>query len=180
MTPPFIRTASPFDVDALSRFAAAVFHLGCPETALSDLAAFITAELSPQRFRAMLEDRNLIVLLAESSQCIVAYMVVAKRSLHASLPATPTPAEFRKLYIDPTYHGTGLSGALIGRAFSAVEAEGARPVWLSVFSENSRAICFYEKWGFQIVGSQQFLVGTDSQKDFLMLRAVVAGSSSGS
>lgn len=176
MTPTSIRTANPSDAHALSLFAASVFPLGCPETAPGDLTAYISAELSPQRFRALLEDRNITVLVAESSQCIVAYMVVAKLSPHASLPPTPTPAEFRKLYVDPAFHGTGLSDALIQLALSVVGAEGLRPVWLSVFSENPRAISFYKKWGFQIVGSQEFLVGTDRQKDFLMQRAIATES----
>jgi len=180
MTPTSIRTANPFDADALSLFAASVFPLGCPQTAPADLTAYIAAELSPQRLRALLEDRNITVLIAESSQCVVAYMVVAKHSPHANLPTAPIPAEFRKLYVDPAYHGTGLSDALIQLALSIVGAEGPRPVWLSVFSENPRAIAFYKKWGFQIVGSQEFLVGTDSQKDFLMLRAIAAGSPTGS
>lgn len=171
MTPPSIRTASLIDADALSLFAASVFPLGCPETAPGDLTAYISAELSPRRFRALLEDRNITVLVAEASRRIVAYMVIAKRSPHASLPDAPVPAEFRKLYLDPAYHGTGLSDALIQTALSVVGGDGPHAVWLSVFSENQRAISFYEKWGFQIVGSQEFLVGTDSQKDFLMQRS---------
>jgi ribosomal protein S18 acetylase RimI-like enzyme len=43
-------------------------------------------------------------------------------------------------------------------------------LWLSVFSENRRALSFYERWGFRIVGTQRFLVGTDPQLDYLMLR----------
>jgi len=43
-------------------------------------------------------------------------------------------------------------------------------VWLSVYSENPRAIAFYKKWGFHIAGSQEFLVGADPQQDFLMRR----------
>ena len=96
-------------------------------------------------------------------------MVVARRSPHPNLPA-PAPAEFRKLYVDPVYHGTGLASALIHCALSILSAEGPRPIWLSVFSQNSRAISFYKKWGFQIAGTQEFIVGTDRQQDFLMQR----------
>ena len=96
-------------------------------------------------------------------------MVVVRRSAHPSLPA-PAAAEFRKLYLDPAYHGTGLASALIHCALSILNAEGPRPIWLSVFSQNPRAIAFYKKWGFQISGTQEFLVGTDRQKDFLMQR----------
>ena len=166
---PAIRHATPADASSLAAFAAEVFPLGCPETAPEDLAAYITSELTPARFLTLLDDPNIFVLLAESSQRIVAYMLVARRSPHPALSG-PASAEFRKLYLDPACHGTGLSSALLHCALSILNAEGPRPIWLSAFSENPRAIAFYKKWGFQIVGSQEFLVGTDRQKVFLMLR----------
>jgi ribosomal protein S18 acetylase RimI-like enzyme len=173
LKPTSIRQANSSDAAALSDFAASVFHLGCPETSHADLAAYISTELTPERFFTLLNDPNLILLLAETlgaeDRRIAAYMVIARRNPHPSL-AAPAPAEFRKLYLDPAYHGTGLSSAMIHCALSILNAEGPRPIWLSVFSENSRAISFYKKWGFQIAGTQEFLVGSDRQKDFLMLR----------
>jgi ribosomal protein S18 acetylase RimI-like enzyme len=55
-------------------------------------------------------------------------------------------------------------------ALSILNAEGPRPIWLSTFSENSRAIAFYKKWGFEVIGETTFLVGSDPQKDVLLLR----------
>jgi ribosomal protein S18 acetylase RimI-like enzyme len=166
-----IRRAVAADAAALSAFAASVFPLGCPETASADLAAYIATELSPARFLALIEDHNLTVLLDEAAPVgrIVAYMVVARHSPHPNLTAS-APAEFRKLYVDPAYHGSGLADALMQRALAILAAEAPRPIWLSVFSENPRAIAFYKKWGFEVVGTQEFVVGTDHQKDFLMRR----------
>jgi ribosomal protein S18 acetylase RimI-like enzyme len=184
MHPTSIRRATFADAAALSAFAAAVFPLGCPQTAPEDLAAYIAAELPPARFLALLEDPNIIVLLAEdfgetnrvgTPRRIVAYMVIARRSPHAGL-SIQAPAEFRKLYLDPVYHGTRLASALLHCALSIIQSEGPRPIWLSVFSENSRAINFYKKWGFEVVGTQEFLVGADRQKDFLMQREALSSS----
>jgi len=173
---PAIRHATLADAPSLATFAAEVFPLGCPATAPADLAAYIDAELTPERFAAHLADPNIVVLLAEASPApgtslrrLVAYMMVARRSLHPAIDA-PAPAELRKLYLHPAAHGTGLSSALVHCALSILNAEGPRPIWLSAFSENSRAIAFYKKWGFEIVGEQMFIVGTDHQKDVLMLR----------
>ena len=66
MLPTSIRHATPADAAALAAFAAAVFPLGCPETTAGDLAAYIAAELPPARFHVLLEDPNVIVLLAEA------------------------------------------------------------------------------------------------------------------
>jgi ribosomal protein S18 acetylase RimI-like enzyme len=165
-----IRYCVPADATAISSFAAALFPLGCPETSPADLAAYNAAELTPARFRTLIRDPNIIVLLHESdAECIIAYMVIVCRSSHPDLSA-PDSAEFRKLYVDPAYHGDGIAHALMDRALSLLNAEAPRPIWLSVFSENPRAIAFYKKWGFEVVGSQEFLVGADRQKDFLMQR----------
>jgi ribosomal protein S18 acetylase RimI-like enzyme len=176
VVPPAIRYATPADAPALAAFAAEVFPLGCPATDPADLAAYISTELTPERISDLITDPNIVVLLAEdfapepeAPRRIVAYMVVARRSPHPEL-AAPAAAEFRKLYLHPSAHGTGLSSALLHCALSILNAEGPRPIWLSCFSENPRAIAFYKKWGFAIVGEQTFLVGADPQKDFLMLR----------
>jgi len=171
--PPAIRHAAPADSPALATFAAEVFPLGCPGTAPEDLAAYIAAALTPERFTALIADPNIIVLLAEASgdqqRRIVAYMVIARRSPHSMVDAA-APAELRKLYLHPAAHGTGLSSALMHCALSILNAEGPRPIWLSTFSENSRAIAFYKKWGFEVIGETTFLVGSDPQKDVLLLR----------
>ena len=38
---------------------------------------------------------------------------------------------------------------------------------------NARAIAFYSKWGFEVVGDAEFVLGDDVQQDLLMAR--VAG-----
>ena len=169
MTNPAIRRATQSDAEALSAFAAAVFPLGCPKTAEADLADYISSELTPRCFLDLIEDANCIVLLAESTQRIVAYMVVVLRNPHPAVAAA-APAEFRKLYLDPAFQGTGLADALMHCALSILQAEGPRPIWLSVFSGNPRAITFYRRWGFRIVGTQLFHVGNDPQADFIMQR----------
>ena len=41
-------------------------------------------------------------------------------------------------------------------------------LWLGVWENNKRAILFYEKWGFNKVGSHVFMLGKDAQNDFIM------------
>lgn len=168
-----IRRATPDDASALAVFAAEVFPLGCPGTAPSDLDAYISAELTPARFLALMADPNIVVLVAEADERIIAYMVIARRSPHPGIPASH-PAEFRKLYVAPAYHGSGAAAALMHSALAILNAEGPRSIWLSTFHQNARAIAFYKKFGFEIVGEQIFLVGTDPQKDVLMQREAEA------
>ncbi len=49
-------------------------------------------------------------------------------------------------------------------------ARGARELWLGVWERNERAQAFYRKCGFEKVGTQIFVVGSDPQTDHVMLR----------
>jgi ribosomal protein S18 acetylase RimI-like enzyme len=52
------------------------------------------------------------------------------------------------------------------------EAEylGCQAIWLGVWERNERAIRFYERWEFEIVGARQFTLGSDLQNDLVMVR----------
>jgi hemerythrin-like domain-containing protein len=43
-------------------------------------------------------------------------------------------------------------------------------VWLGVWDKNEKAIAFYQKNGFEIVGEHPFVMGNDRQNDFIMKR----------
>lgn len=47
-------------------------------------------------------------------------------------------------------------------------------LWLAVWEKNPRAIAFYEKNGFRAVGDQPFQVGSDTQRDIVMVRDIDA------
>ncbi len=49
---------------------------------------------------------------------------------------------------------------------------GGDVLWLGVWQKNARAIAFYHKWEFEIVGTQTFQLGNDPQSDFVMRRSL--------
>jgi GNAT superfamily N-acetyltransferase len=78
-----------------------------------------------------------------------------------------------RFYIDARWHGTGAARLLMHAVDDEARRRGARAVWLGVWERNPRAIRFYEKCGFRDVGTQRFLLGTDVQRDRVMLRELV-------
>lgn len=164
-----IRHAAVADAERLSAFAAVVFPLGGrPGADPVHLNAYIAAELTPDRFRELIANPKSVVLLAEIGQDIVGFTALVHHCGNAKIRAR-SPAELRKLYIDPIYHGAGVSDALM-REVLRETSHDCDAVWLSVYSGNPRAIAFYTHWGFHIAGEQDFLVGMDRQKDYLMRR----------
>jgi ribosomal protein S18 acetylase RimI-like enzyme len=165
-----IHRATTGDAEALSRLSAAVFPLGCPaNTKPEDLDEYINQQLTPERFRILLEDDRMVILTVTIADELAGYALIARGASHPQVRLSAL-CELRKFYIDAAYHGRGVANALMREVLSAAAdgCEGA--LWLSVFSGNQRAISFYQRWGFRIRGSQDFYVGTDCQKDYLMQR----------
>ena len=44
--------------------------------------------------------------------------------------------------------------------------------WLGVWEENSRAIAFYKKFNFEEAGEHVFSLGSDPQRDIILVRPV--------
>ena len=171
-----ISRATTADAQALSHLSAALFPLGCPaNTKPEDLAEYIGKELTPQRFRVLLEDDRNAILIANIEGKLAGYALVARGSAPPRMQST-AQLELRKFYIDAAYHGRGVANTLMKKV-PAIAAEGRDgTLWLSVFSGNQRAISFYKKWGFRIAGTQNFLVGADSQQDYLMQQETAIGA----
>jgi ribosomal protein S18 acetylase RimI-like enzyme len=165
-----ISRATTGDAEALSRLSASVFPLGCPaNTKPEDLADYINQQLTPERFRLLLGDDRIVILMVTIADELAGYALIARGASHPQ-GGLSAQCELRKFYIDAAYHGRGVANALMREVISAAAdgCEGA--LWLSVFSGNQRAISFYQRWGFRIRGSQDFYVGADCQKDYLMQR----------
>ena len=43
-------------------------------------------------------------------------------------------------------------------------------IWLGVWEQNRKAISFYQKHGFYIIGKYEFVIGEDIQTDNIMRR----------
>ena len=50
---------------------------------------------------------------------------------------------------------------------------GFPQVWLGVWEHNHRALAFYRKEGFVSVGTMAYVLGSDVQTDWVMVRPVV-------
>jgi ribosomal protein S18 acetylase RimI-like enzyme len=163
-----VRLAGLGDAVPLSRLSGALFPLGCPrDTEPDDLADYINRELTPDRFLELLNDPSIVVLLAAIRNELAGYALIARTEAPALLRSS-AGSELRKFYVDSQYHGRGIAGILMKEVLRIAQERQNGKVWLSVFSGNERAIAFYQKWGFQIAGTQEFLVGSDRQRDYLM------------
>lgn len=151
------------DAGELAAVAAQTFPLSCPpSTAPEDIASFIDANLSAERFAEYLADADRAVITAALGGRIIGYAMLVR-------DGTDT-AELSKIYVLPDHHGGGASTALMELALATAAGWGARRVWLGVNQANRRAQRFYAKSGFAINGTRTFRVGSRTENDYLMVR----------
>ena len=170
---PDVRPAVESDADELAEVAARTFPLACsPSVAADNIAACITATLSPQCFRAYLADPDRLVLAATESGRVIGYAMMVRGADDdvASSAESRLSVELSKMYLLPDHHGGGMAAALMAAGIAWAAKSGAAAVWLGVNQNNHRAQTFYRKHGFEVVGTRTFQVGAILENDFVMTR----------
>lgn len=118
---------------------------------------------------AEIRDSNRTTLVCHVRDSLIAYGQLRWGSAPPCVVAT-RPAEIQRLYVDAPWHGKGVAHALMGSLLDTAVAGGADVAWLGVWEKNSRAIAFYAKSGFEIVGDHVFVVGKDPQRDLVLAK----------
>jgi ribosomal protein S18 acetylase RimI-like enzyme len=157
-----VTPAADGDAADLANLAAATFPLACPDSvAAEDIAAFIAANLTAERFGEYLADPDRAVLAARAEGRIVGYALLVRGH---------DIVELSKIYVLAAHHGTDAAAALMLSAIDWASDTGAATIWLGVNQNNARAQRFYLKHGFEITGTRTFQLGGNTQADFLMSR----------
>jgi diamine N-acetyltransferase len=150
-----LRRATVEDAGKLALIGAASFL----ETFANDhpgdaTVAFVRTYHSEAAWAAALAKRdNTVWLVEEAAGCPVGYAVLG----NATLPqADGNDAELKRIYMLSKWQGTGFGRALFDAAEAEAVARKAARLVLSVYTRNTRAIRFYEKQGFVVIGEAMF------------------------
>lgn len=87
--------------------------------------------------------------------------------------ARPGDVELKRIYIFSRYHGGGLARRMVDVAVDAACDMAHSRMLLGVYGENHRAIAFYRKAGFEMIGERNFVVGKQTFNDKVMARPLV-------
>ena len=77
-----------------------------------------------------------------------------------------------QLYVLNAHHGTGIARELMDWVIAEAQRRGAEELYLTVYIDNHRARCFYERYGFEPVGRYDFMVGNHADEDVIMRRTL--------
>lgn len=172
-----IRSASLADAAALSRLGADTFReTFAGQNNPDDMERYLAAAFTPEQQAVEIADPASTVLLAEDAPGGEGTQLIG----YAHLLSGPVPEavrgpkalELKRLYVARAWHGRGVAQALMEAVLEAARARGAQTLWLGVWERNPRAVAFYGKYGFVRVGEHTFVLGSDSQTDWVLSRPV--------
>ena len=169
---PTIRTAEPTDAAQLAALAERTFRdafeaVNTP----GDMALHCGSSYSEAVQGREILNPALTTLVAERDGRLVAYAQTRWDPAPDCVRAE-RPFEIQRLYVAEAWHGQGVAQELMAACLALAEAGGADQAWLGVWEHNPRAIAFYRKCGFVEVGEHGFQLGTDPQRDIVMVRPV--------
>jgi GNAT superfamily N-acetyltransferase len=171
-----VRRATLADADLLADLGARTFRdTFRADNTEADMNDYLVSAFAPGIQAEELADSRSAFLIAEAGGSPAGY---ARLRLGPSPRCVggDAPAEIARFYADAPWIGRGVGAALMNACLDYARQEHCDVVWLDVWERNFHAMAFYGKWGFTVVGSQPFLVGSDLQTDLLMARTVENGS----
>ena len=169
---PLIRRATRADAAPLAELAARTFaDTYAAHNDPDDMAAHLTAKYGEAKQAEELAHPAATYLLAELDGRLVGFAYLVAERSPGGIPME-APVELVRFYVVRDWHGRGVAQRLMDACVAEARRRGGRTLWLAVWQENPRAIAFYRKAGFRIVGMTSFRLGSQVQDDHVMVMAL--------
>jgi ribosomal protein S18 acetylase RimI-like enzyme len=140
-----------------------------PANTPEDMAKYLARSFGESIQASELKDPSNSFLVAEVSEQPVGYARLQSGPAPSAVTGSH-PIEIVRFYSVKEWIGRGVGPMLMHECLRVAGETGRDTIWLDVWEQNARAIAFYKKWGFEVVGNQSFQLGDDMQNDFLMAR----------
>ncbi|HXT49462.1 MAG TPA: GNAT family N-acetyltransferase [Thermoanaerobaculia bacterium] len=171
-----IRAAREGDAAALAELAERTFRdTFAVDNDPANMDLHCARHYSPAIQAAEIASPTAATLVVEHEGELIAYAQLGRQPRADENDAAPA-VEIYRFYALSAWHGTGLAAALMDECVALAREAGAAAIRLGVWERNPRAIRFYEKHGFAVVGSQPFVLGNDPQLDLVMVRPLAPPS----
>lgn len=165
-----LRPARASDANTLAVLAAQVWlDTYATDGVSSMLADYVLQEINPAKFASRLAEPAMVVLVAEHAENLVGF---AALRIGVPCPAGGlATVELETLYVQSHFLAQGVGSTLLRQAQLLVQAQAdsaGSGLWLTVNSKNQRAIAFYNARGYQMLGTQMFMLGGVEHENLVM------------
>jgi ribosomal protein S18 acetylase RimI-like enzyme len=171
-----VREATPGDAELIASISRKTFFetFGAVNTK-ENMDKFMNEQFTTEKLIAEVYDTDTFFLIAWDGPVAAGYAKL-KEGYNLNELNERSAIEISRIYALNSYIGTGAGRNLMQACLDAAKEKNKEIIWLGVWKKNKRAISFYQKWGFEIFGQQNFILGDDVQEDWLMKKSLSRSS----
>ena len=123
----------------------------------ADIQLYLDANYTRDIFKAEINQPNAAYRLLFYKNEMVGYSKIVLDQPAANVEVKNI-AKLARIYILEAFHGLGLGEELFNFNMNQAKEKNQAGIWLFTWIENKRAIRFYEKMAFKIIGSHDFRI----------------------
>jgi ribosomal protein S18 acetylase RimI-like enzyme len=136
----------------------------------NEYASFISKRFAPQYIENTITNGQDSIIVATLNENLVG---VAEIDFNRPCPiGNVEEPELGKLYVLDAFFGRGIGYNLMNEVEKTARANGHKQVWLEVWDENPRAIAFYERQGYQAIGTVPFPMDDNTYTNIVMIKTL--------
>ncbi|TVQ07590.1 MAG: GNAT family N-acetyltransferase [Bacteroidetes bacterium] len=167
-----IREAKKSDINNLAVLKQQVWiSTYADEGVTAQFSEYVLSEYSIENIRKSISDKSKLTLIAIYDKGIVGCVEILL-SPQSPVNAIEPCMEISTFYILERFQGLGIGKKLLQECFKVITRLNHYKVWLTVYYKNQKAIDFYAKQNFTVIGETFFLLGKDKHKNLIMLRNI--------
>lgn len=170
---PILRKALPTDLEKLAIIARKTFMEAHLESApLPILNSYLDEKYAIEVLAAELDDPANYYAVLEDKGELIGFSKITY-NLKCPVLEGKNKTKLDRLYVLQSHYGLGLGYQLLQFNIELAKANNQAGLWLFTWTENHKAIAFYEKTGFEIVGSYLFRLNDErSNPNHIMYVAI--------
>ncbi len=164
-----IRKAETSDAQTISTLGRSTFfaaHEG--STPKEDMEEYLEQKFNIVAIEKELADQNNVFELLYSEEKVAGYSKIIYNTPCSLLPENVDICKMERLYISKEFYDKKLGFKLFGHNKELCLRNNQTGIWLTVWVENDRAVAFYDRLGFKIIGEVPFTVGKQQSPNYVM------------
>lgn len=167
-----IRIATEKDAELIADLSRQTFYETFAEqNTKGNMEKFMNEQFTRQKLIQELSEPWLLFFMAFINYEPVGYAKMREGAVPLELINQPC-IEIARIYSVAHMIGKGVGKKLMQTCHEIAGQKQKKILWLAVWEQNQRAIDFYARWGFEKFGEQNFKLGDDVQRDWLMKKII--------
>ena len=119
------------------------------------IADEVLQAFAPATIAHLLTQPDISLMVAQANEHLVGFAQTKLNARHPMIEA-PDVAELQRLYIQERFTGLGIGYQLLQAAEQLAAREGAPMLWATVWVGNERALGFYPRRGYALLGEPTY------------------------